>query len=45
MRCFHVIARTEGATYSYDAVAASSFDAFNAAVDRFGACKISVRPA
>ncbi|HYD79140.1 MAG TPA: hypothetical protein VEC06_04975 [Paucimonas sp.] len=45
MRHFHITARTERAVYSYGADAYSSFDVLDAAIDRFGLCAVTVRPA
>lgn len=41
---FTVTVKTETGTYSYDAIAAHSFDLHEAAINLFGLCAIKVSP-
>lgn len=44
MRSYTVTVRTSSQLLSYTAIAASSFDVHDAALDRFGPCSIVVVP-
>lgn len=44
MSTFIATVRTETAVYTYTAIATSSIDVIDAAIDRFGVCGVSVRP-
>lgn len=43
MSTFAVIVRTESARFEYAAIAASSGDVIQAAIDRFGVCGVTAK--
>lgn len=43
MKSFAVKVRTAESSFSYIALATHSFDVWDAAVERFGICKVTVR--
>jgi hypothetical protein len=46
MKSFFVVVKTsEAITLFYSAIGAHSFDVWDQAIERFGICKVSVRPA
>jgi hypothetical protein len=44
MKSFYVTVHTDNGTIQYTAIALSSFDCFDAAIDQFGAIGVSVKP-